>query len=67
MNLSSYLCELMQLALMELHFCWMETPPVRVGWRSATTTLMVLCVMTSGMTWMLKLSAGTLDFWEVST
>jgi len=66
MDLCLYLCDLMQLALMELYFCWMETPPVKVGWRSATTTLMVLCVMTSGMTWMLALSAGTLDFWEVS-
>ena len=50
----------MQLSSMELSSYGMAAMLVREGWKSATTTLMELCVMTFGMTLMLKLSAGDL-------
>ena len=52
----------MQLASMELSSYGMAAMLARGEWKSASATLMELCVMTFGMTLMLKLSAGDLVF-----
>ena len=52
----------MQLASMELPFYGMAAMLARGEWKFASVTLMDLCVMTFGMTLMLKWSAGDLVF-----